>query len=49
MTEKSKSLIDFALTTNENIILACDVIQFAISDHSLVSLTPKLKTPRPRI
>ena len=49
VTEKSKSLIDVALTTNENIIYACDVMQSAISDHSLVSLTLKLKTPRPRI
>ena len=49
VTEKSKSLIDVALTTNENIIYACDVMQPAISDHSLVSLTLKLKTPRPRI
>ena len=49
VTEKSKSLIDVALTTNENIIHACDVIQSAISDHSLVSLTLKLKTPRQRI
>ena len=49
VTEKSKSLIDVALTTNENTIDACDVIQSAISDHSLVSLTLKLKTPRPRI
>ena len=49
MTEKSKSLIDVALTTNENIIHACDVMQSAISDHGLVSLTLKLKTPRPRI
>ena len=49
VTEKSKSLIDVALTTNENIIHACDVMQSAISDHSLVSLIPKLKTARPRI
>ena len=49
VTEKSKSLIDVALTTNEYIIHACDVMQSAISDHSLVSLTLKLKTPRPRI
>ena len=49
VTEKSKSLIDVALTTNENTIDACDVIQSAISDHSLVSLTLKSKTPRPRI
>ena len=49
VTEKSMSLIDVALTTNENIIHACDVIQSAISDHSLVSLTLKLKTPRQRI
>ena len=48
-TEKSKSLIDVALTTKENIIYACDVMQSAIIDHSLVSLTLKLKTPRPRI
>ena len=47
--EKSKSLIDVALTTKENIIYACDVMQSAIIDHSLVSLTLKLKTPRPRI
>ena len=45
VTEKSMSLKDVALTTNENIIHACDVIQSAISDHSLVSLTLKLKTP----
>ena len=49
VTEKSKSLIDVTLTTNENTIHACDVIQSAISDHRLVSLTLKLKTPRPRI
>ena len=49
MTEKSKSLIDVTLTTNENNIHACDVMQSAISDHGLVSLTLKLKTPRPRI
>ena len=49
MNEKSTSLIDVALTTNENIINACDVIQSVISDHSLVSLTLKLKTPRRRI
>ena len=42
VTENSKSLIDVTLTTNENIIHACDVIQSAISDHSLVSLTFKL-------
>jgi len=48
VTEKSKSLIDVALTTNENIIHACDVKQSTISDHSLVSLTLKFKTPRPR-
>ena len=48
VTEKFKSLIDVALTTNENIIYACDVIQSAISDHSLVSLTLKFKTLRPR-
>ena len=49
VTEKSKSLIDLTLTTNKNTIHACDVIQSAISDHRLVSLTLKLKTPRPRI
>ena len=49
MNEKSTSLIDVALTTNENIIHACDVIQSVISVHSLVSLTLKLKTPRRRI
>ena len=49
VNEKSKSLIDVTLTTNENIIHACDVIQSVISDHSLVGLTLKLKTPRPRI
>ena len=41
VTEKSKLLIDVALTTNENILHACDVIQSAISDHTLVSLTLK--------
>ena len=49
VNEKSTSLIDVGLTTNENIIHACDVIQSVISDHSLVSLTLKLKTPRRRI
>ena len=49
MTEESKSLIDVALTSNENIIHACDVMQSAISDHSLVGLSLKSKTPRPRI
>ena len=48
VTERSKSLIDVALTTNENIIHACDVKQSAICVHSLVSLTLKFKTPRPR-
>ena len=48
VTENSKSLIDVALTTNENMIYACDVIQSAISDHSLVSLTLGFETPRPR-
>ena len=50
VTGKSKSLINVSLTTNENniVIHACDVIQSAISDHSLVSLTLKFKTPRPR-
>ena len=49
VNEKSKSLTDVALTTNEKIIHACNVIQAAISDHSLVSLTLKVKTPTPRI
>ena len=31
VTENSKSLIDVALPTNENIIYACDVIQSAIN------------------
>ena len=48
VTEKSKSLIDVALTTNKNIIYACDVLPYVISDHSLVSLTLKFKTPRPQ-
>ena len=48
VTENSKSFIDVALTTKENIIYACDVIESAISDHSLMSLTLKFKTPRPR-
>ena len=43
VTEKSKSLIDVALTTNENNIYVCDVIQSAISNHSLVSLTTQIK------
>ena len=34
VTEKSNSLIDVALTTNENIIYACDVMPSAISNHS---------------
>ena len=48
VTENSESLIGVALTTNENIIYACDVLQSAISDHILVSLTLKFKTPSPR-
>lgn len=46
VTEKSKSLIDVALTMIKNIMYTCDVIQSAISHHSLVSLTLKFKTPR---
>ena len=49
VTENAKSLKDVTLTTNDNIIHACDMIQSAISDHSLVSLTFKLNTLRPRI
>ena len=48
VTEKSKSLIDLALTMNEHIIDACYVIQSAIRDHSLVTLTLMLQTPRPQ-
>ena len=42
ITETSQSLIDVALTTNENIIYNCKVMSSAISDHNLISLTLKL-------
>lgn len=45
ITETSQTLIDVALTTNENITQDCKVITSSISDHNLVSLTLKLKTP----
>ena len=48
VSETSKTIIDVALTTNENNINSCDVIQCEISDHNLVCLRLKLKAPRPR-
>ena len=48
VTETSKSIIDVVLTTNENIISSCDVKVCAISDHNLVCISMKLKTPRSR-
>ena len=44
----SQTLIDVALTTNVNIIDTCKIKSSTISDHSLVSLTLKLKAPKPR-
>jgi hypothetical protein len=48
VTDTSQTLIDVALTTNTNIIDTCDVKPAALSDHSLVCLILKLKSPRPR-
>ena len=48
ITETSQSLIDVALTTNENIIYNCKVMSSSISDHNLISLTLKLKPPKTR-
>lgn len=47
VTEISQTLIDIALTTNENIINACEVKSLTISDHSLVYVTVKLKAHEP--
>lgn len=48
VTETSKSIIDVVLTTNESITSSCDVKVCAISDHNLVCMSMKLKTPRSR-
>ena len=45
---KNLPLIDVVLTTNENIVNACQVMSSTISDHSLVCVTLKLKAPKPR-
>ena len=42
------SLIDVVLTTNENLIADCVVTISAVRDHSLVSVTLKLKASKPR-
>ena len=43
-----QTLIHVVLTTNENIVNACEVMSSAISDHSLVCVTLKMKAPKPR-
>lgn len=48
VTDKSQTLIDVVLTTNENIVNACEVMSLTISDHSLVCATLKMKAPKPR-
>ena len=48
ITEASETLIDIALTTNDNIIDVCKVKTSSISDHNLISLTLKFKAPKPR-
>jgi hypothetical protein len=48
VTDTSQTLIEVALTTSTNIIDTCDVKPAALSDHSLVCLILKLKSPRPR-
>ena len=48
VTDKSQTLIDVVLTTNENIVNACEVMSSTISDHSLVCVTLKMKAPKPR-
>ena len=48
VTETSKSIIDIVLTTNESIISSCDVKVCVISDHNLVCMSMKLKSPRSR-
>lgn len=47
VTERSQTLIDIVLTTNENIINACKVKSLTISDHSLVYVTVKVKVHKP--
>ena len=46
ITKTSQSLIDVALTTNENIIYSCKVKSSTISDHNLISLALKLQPPK---
>ena len=48
VTDKSQTLIDIVLTTNEDIVNACEVMSSTISDHSLICVTLKLKAPKPR-
>ena len=48
VTERSQTLIDIVLTTNENIVSSCEVKSSTISDHSLVCVTLKFKTAKPR-
>ena len=48
VTDRSQTLIDVVLTTNENIVNVCEVMSSTISDHSLVCVTLKLKAPKPR-
>ena len=48
VTDKSQTLIDVVLTTNENVVNACEVMSSTISDHSLVCVTLKMKAPKPR-
>ena len=46
ITESSQTLIGVAFTTNVNIIDTYEIKSSTISDHSLVSLTLKLKAPK---
>ena len=46
VTETTKSLIDVIMSTNKNIVSHTDVLASSISDHHLVYLVLKLKTPR---
>ena len=46
VTDESQTLFNVVLTTNENIVNACEVKPSTIGHHSLVCVTLKLKAPK---
>ena len=48
VTEKTKTLIDFALASHPERFAACRNLQLGLSDHDLVYAIRKSKTPRPK-